>query len=149
MTWGSFTVKTLGLLVLLWVLLFYGYGNYVLADNIVPVEGIEIEEWLSAYNITGLTSGIVAFACSALWFYFGDNYTGGSGIRIKYYGLMIVDFIIAVVLAVVLLPRAIDGSGMSSTLVVLNALLVFYLSSIIASAGPVKYIPALAEVFHK
>ena len=149
MTWGSFIVKTLGLVVLLWAVLFYGYGNFVLADNVVPVEGIEIDEWLTAYNITGLASGIIAFLCSAIWFYFGDNYTGESGIKIKYYGLMILNFILSVVLVVILLPKTIDGSGLSSFFVVVNALLIYYLSSIVASAGPVKYIPALSEAFHK
>lgn len=149
MTWGSFIVKTLGLVVLLWTVLFYGYGSFVLVDNVVPIEGIEIEEWVSAYNITGLASGIVAFLCSAIWFYLGDNYTGESGIKIKYYGLMILNFVMAVVLVVVLLPKTIDGSGFSSFFVVVNALLVYYLSSIVASAGPVKYIPALSEAFHK
>ena len=62
---------------------------------------------------------------------------------------MILNFILSVVLVVILLPKTIDGSGLSSFFVVVNALSVYYLSSIVASAGPVKYIPALSEAFHK
>ena len=62
---------------------------------------------------------------------------------------MILNFIMSVLLVVILLPKTIDGSGLSSFFVVVNALLVYYLSSIVASAGPVKYIPVLSEAFHK
>ena len=149
MTWGSFFVKTVGMLVVLYLVLFYGYADFVLVDNIVPMEGIEIDEWLEGYKIAGATSAIVALICSALWFWIGDGYTGSGGIVIKFYGLMLVSLLLGIVVNVFMVPESIDGSGLASTFVVLYPVFVYYLAGLFAYAAPVKYIPAGSESIHK
>ncbi len=145
---AGFVVKTLGLVVLLWLCAFYGYGNFILADSVVPVEGMEVEEWVYEYLVTGGISGILGFLCSAIWYYIGDNYAGESGIGIKYWFFFITSFVAGVVIAFLKMPPSIDGSGLSFIMVVLISTLTYYLSSLIASAEAVKYIPPLGEMLH-
>lgn len=149
MTWGSFIVKTLGLLVALWLFLIFGYGNFVLMDTVVPVEGMEVDEWISAYRLCGGLSALAGFMCSALWFWIGDSFAGEGGISIKYYGLWILAAVLGVVCNFVFLPAAVDGAGLASVFIILLPILLYYIASIIAYASPVKYIPFLAEVLHK
>lgn len=149
MTWGSFFIKTVGLLVVLCLVFFYGYGNFFLADNVVPYEGMEVGEWLYMYNISGGLSGLAGLVCAAFWFWIGDAYSGESGVGVKYYGLMILSLILGLVIAFLVLPTALEGSGFASVFVVITAPLLYYLASVFAYASPVKYIPAGAEIFHK
>lgn len=149
MTWGSFFVKTLFMLVVLYLVLFYGYADFVLVDSVVPIEGMEIEEWITGYKASGVASAVVALICSALWFWIGDGYTGGSGIGIKFYGLMFVSFLLGIVVNVFMVPESIDGSGLAAAFVVLYPVFVYYLAGLFAYAAPVKYIPAGSESIHR
>lgn len=149
MTWSSFIVKTLGMLILLWLVLIFGYGNFSLVDTIVPVEGVEVDEWISSYRMCGGVSGILGFVCSAIWFAIGNSYAGEGGIGVKYYGLWIVAAILGVICNFVLLPGAVEGSGLASVFVILLPILLYYLASIFAYAPAVKYIPLLADSLHK
>lgn len=49
MSWG----KTIGISIivslLLWLALGYLYGEFMLADTVVPEKGVTIDEWLSCY----------------------------------------------------------------------------------------------------
>lgn len=146
---GRFLVITIGLLLLLWGILVYGYSAFVLADSIVPVEGMEIEEWLSGYRLAGGASGVLGFACASIWYYLGDNYLGGSGIEIKYFALLIASLLAGALTAFFVLPPSIDGSGLSFAIVMLLPPLLYYLASLCASAEPVKFIPPLGSVMHK
>lgn len=149
MTWGSFIVKTVGLLVFLWLFLIFGYGNFFLMDTVVPVEGVEVDEWINAYRMSGGISALAGFICSAIWFAIGNSYAGEGGISIKYYGLWILAAVLGVVCNFVILPNAVEGAGLSSVFVILLPVLLYYLASIFAYAPAVKYIPLLAESLHK
>lgn len=149
MTWSGFAVKTLGLLVFFWLLMIFGYGNFFLMDTVVPVEGIEVDEWINGYRTCGGVSGLLGFICAAIWFAIGNGYAGEGGISIKYYGLWILAAVLGVGCNFVLLPGAVEGSGLASLFVILLPILVYYLSSIIAYAPAVKYIPLLADAIHK
>ena len=76
MSWGKFLVGALVLFIVFWLLLFFGYGNLVLADSVVPVEGMEVDEWLAGFRMCGGISGILGFICAAIWFYIGDGFAG-------------------------------------------------------------------------
>ena len=80
MNWGKFLVGALVLFIVFWLLLFFGYGNLVLADSVVPVEGMEVDEWLAGFRMCGGISGILGFICAAIWFYIGDGFAGEGGI---------------------------------------------------------------------
>lgn len=149
MTWGSFIVKTVGFLVFLWLFLVFGYGNFFLMDTVVPVEGVELDEWMNAYRMCGGVSGLAGFICSAIWFSIGNSYAGEGGIGIKYYGLWILAAVLGVVCNFILLPGAVEGAGLASVFIILLPVLLYYLASIFAYAPAVKYIPLLAESLHK
>ena len=145
---AGFAVKTAAIVIVLWLAAFFGYGDFVLKDSIVPVEGMEVEEWIDAYRITGGISGIVGFILSAIWFYIGDNYAGESGISVKYYALFVISILTGGALAIFKMPPSIEGSGFAFVMVAGISLLTYYLSSLLASAEPVKYIPPLGEILH-
>lgn len=149
MTWGSFIVKTLGMLILLWLLLFFAYGNMVLVDSIVPAEGIDVDEWISSYKICGGISGISGFICAAIWFFVGNGYAGESGIGIKFYGLLILSVVLGVICNFIFLPSSVDGSGLAGIFVVIFPPVLYYLAGLLAYAPAVKYIPAGADILHK
>ena len=46
MKWITFFVKAVVTFFVLWLLAIYLYGNFYLADNIVPEADVEIDEWL-------------------------------------------------------------------------------------------------------
>lgn len=144
----GFAVKTAGIAIVLWLAAFIGYGDFILKDSIVPVEGMEVEEWIDAYRITGGISGIVGFVLSAIWFYIGDNYAGEDGISLKYYILLIVSLIAGAMLALFKMPPSIEGSGLAFFTVMVISVLTYYLSSLFAYAEQVKYIPPLSETLH-
>ncbi len=145
---AGFVVKTAVIGLLLWLAAFFGYAELSLKDTVVPVEGMEVEEWIDAYRITGGISGFLGFVVSAIWFNLGSNYAGESGISIKYYGLWLISFIAGVAVAIVKMPPSIEGAGYAFVMVVLISVLLFYLSSLFVSADPVKFIPPLGEKFH-
>ena len=145
---AGFAVKTAGIMILLWLAAFFGYGDFILKDSIVPVEGMEVEEWIDSYRITGGISGIVGFILSAIWFNIGDNYAGESGINVKYYALFVLSIVIGAALAIFKMPPSIEGSGLAFVMVTGISFLTYYLSSLFAYAEPVKYIPPLGEVLH-
>ncbi len=149
MTWGSFSVKTLGLFVIFWLLLFFFYGNFFLMDTIVPAEGMEVDEWIDGFRKCGGASGALGFICSAIWFYVGDNYAGDSNINVKYYLFFILSFVLGIIVNFVMLPASVEGSGLASIFVVIFPVILYYLASLFAYAAPVKYIPFLAEALHK
>lgn len=149
MSWGKFLVGALVLFIVFWLLLFFGYGNLVLADSVVPVEGMEVDEWLAGFRMCGGISGILGFICAAIWFYIGDGFAGESGISVKYYGWLIVSFFFGVATNFLFLPASQEGSGCASLFVIIFPMLLYYLSSLIVSAPQVKYIPPLGEVIHK
>ena len=145
---AGFAVKTAGIVIILWLAAFFGYGDFILKDSIVPIEGMEVEEWIDAYRITGGISGIVGFILSAIWFYIGDNYAGESGISVKYYALLVISLLMGVALAIFKMPPSIEGSGLAFVMITGISILTYYLSSLLASAEPVKYIPPLGEILH-
>lgn len=149
MTWGSFIVKTLGMLILLWLLLFFAYGNMVLVDSIVPVEGIDVDEWINSYKICGGISGLSGFICAAIWFFVGSGYAGESGIGIKFYSVLILSVFLGLICNFIFLPASVDGSGLSSIFVVVFPPVLYYLAGLFAYAPAVKYIPAGADILHK
>ncbi|MDO4921879.1 MAG: hypothetical protein Q4E64_08675 [Phascolarctobacterium sp.] len=149
MTWGSFIVKTLGMLILLWLVLFFAYGNMFLVDTIVPVEGIDVDEWISSYKICGGISGLSGFICAAIWFFIGNGYAGEGGISIKFYALLILSIVLGLLCNFIFLPGAVDGSGLASVFVVVFPPVLYYLAGLFAYAPAVKYIPAGADTLHK
>ena len=53
MKWVAFLVKAVVIFFVLWLVFIYGYGDFWLADTIVPDADIEIDEWLHSYYLAG------------------------------------------------------------------------------------------------
>lgn len=146
---AKFVVVTLGIIILLFLVLIFGYGSFLLSDTIVPAQGMLVDEWLKGYNLAGVASCIVAFVCAAAWYFCGCHYTGGSGIDVTYWGILIASFILGAAVALFIIPSAQEGRGLSFVFVTILPVIAYYLSSLFASAAAVKYIPPLSEIVHR
>ena len=89
MSWG----KTIGISIivslLLWLVLGYLYGEFMLADTVVPEKGVTIDEWLSYYYKAAVASAVIAILANIAWYAIGVNFSGGSGISMKYSSLQL------------------------------------------------------------
>ena len=149
MTWGKFFVRTFIICLVLWLAAIYAYGNFVLADSIVPEQGTPIEDWLSSFYTAGGVSAVLGLLTSAIWFFLGKSYSGGAGIGVKFFLGWILAAALGAACAILLLAPAVDGKGAAFILIVLVAPLGYYLSSLFSCANAVKFIPPLANVIHK
>lgn len=144
-----FGVKAIVITVILWLLVVYLYGDFVLVDSVVPEKGIEISEWMDSYYFAGALSAIAGLICTIVWYVFGINYAGGAGIVAKYRILLIVSVVVGLIIAFVVILPAVDGSGLSLLLAWIVSPLVFYVNSLLNSAEAVKFIPPLGIMIHK
>lgn len=148
MNWGKFIAISLGLLIVLCGIFFWGYGTMVLYDNVVPLNNYPKDKWVYDYAFSGIVSAVGAFVCSAIWFAIGESYDGKSSVTAKYWILMAVSLIIAFGSLSFLTPAAATGTGISTSLVLAVAPIHYYLSSLLAPSESVKYIPPLGSVIH-
>ena len=141
MSWG----KTIGISIivslLLWLVLGYLYGEFMLADTVVPEKGVTIDEWLSYYYKAAVASAVIAILANIAWYAIGVNFSGGSGISMKYYLVLGASLVFGVIATFALMEPAVDGNGISTFLSIFLAPIGFYLDSVFASADAVKFIP--------
>jgi len=149
MKWGSFLVKAIVILIVMWAIAIYVYGDFVLADSVVPERGVGIDEWLDSYYKAGAISAFWGLVCSCIWFYFGTHYSGGAGISIKFWVPWIVSLVLGIATAFFVIEKAVDGSGASFIFAALMAPVGYYLIALFDSAEAVKYIPPLGMMIHK
>ncbi|MGO5131219.1 hypothetical protein [Mitsuokella jalaludinii] len=141
MTWG----KTLGISfivsLVLWLIFGYVYGDFVLADSVVPEKGVTIDDWLSAYYLAAGISAFFAWVFNIAWYIMGVNFAGGSGISTRYYVLWGLTLILGLGAAFGFMEPAVEGNGVSTFFAIFLAPMAFYLDSVFASADAVKFIP--------
>lgn len=141
MSWG----KTIGISIivslLLWLAFGYLYGEFMLADTVVPEKGVTIDEWLSCYYEAAGASAGIAILANIAWYAIGVNFSGGSGISMKYYLVLGAALVSGVIATFALMEPAVDGNGISTFLSIFLAPIGFYLDSVFASADAVKFIP--------
>jgi hypothetical protein len=148
MKWLAFLVKAIVIFLVLWLLVIYAYGDFLLADSIVPEVDEEIEEWLNSYYFAGVIAAFIGLICSSIWFYFGINFAGGMGISMKHTILWLISVIGSFIVAFIVIDPSQEGSGLSLLFVGLLAPVGYYLNSLFNSAEAVKYIPPLGEHLH-
>lgn len=148
MKWMLFLVKAVVIFFVLWLVFIYGYGDFFLSDTIVPEADVEIDEWLHDYYIAGGIAAVVGLICSAVWFYFGVNFSGGISAGAKHTILWIIAFIASFVVAFICIDTSQEGSGLSFFFVGFLAPVGYYLNSLFNSAEAVKFIPPLGEHIH-
>lgn len=137
--------KTLGISfiisLVLWLILGYVYGDFVLADSVVPEKGVTIDDWLSAYYLAVGAGAGIAFVANFFWYLAGVNFSGGSGISMKYYLILGLSLVFCVIATFFFMEPAVEGNGISTFLSIFLAPIGFYLDSVFASADAVKFIP--------
>ncbi|WP_306537649.1 hypothetical protein [Megasphaera sp.] len=148
MKWVVFFVKAILIFFLLWMLAIYLYGDFYLADNVVPEADMEIEEWLHSYYLAGGIAAIVGLVCSAIWYYFGINFSGGMSVSVKHTILWLLAFFGSFIVAFLVIAPAQEGSGLSFFFVGFLAPVGYYLNSLFNSAEAVKFIPPLGNHLH-
>lgn len=148
MKWITFFVKSVVIFFVLWLLAIYLYGDFYLADNIVPEADVEIDEWLHSYYLAGGIAALAGLIFSTMWFYCGINYSGGSGIGITHTILWILSAIVSFLVAFFVIDAAQEGTGLSFFFVGFLAPVGYYLNSLFNSAEAVKFIPPLGERLH-
>ena len=146
--WVSFFATAIVIFLVLWLLAIYVYGDFYLADNVVPEAGTEIDEWLHSYYLAGGIAALIGLICSTLWFYFGINFSGGIGIGAKHTILWLISIIGSFVVAFLVIDASQEGSGLSFFFVGLLAPVGYYPNSLFNSAEAVKFIPPLGEHLH-
>ena len=144
MSWG----KHLGITIffaLIMVALFFVHAEFFLIDTIVP--GIIIEDWISNYEAAGIAASMLGVVTSAIWFFIGINHNGSSSIATKYLLLLVLSLILGGS-TIFMLDAAIDGAGCAKLFLPLGTTLIYYLSSLFASADAVRNVPPLSDVIH-
>lgn len=141
-------IRSLAVYVLLWAILIYVYGSFILVDDIVPDTGIDIDEWMQSFYLAGGVSALIGFICTIIWHIFGSNFSGDTGITGKFYALWIVSVIGSFIAEFVIVDPSQEGAGLAFFFVVLLAPLGFYLNALFNSAEAVKFIPPLGEKLH-
>lgn len=141
-------IRSLVVYAILWALLIYVYGSFVLVDDIVPDTGIDIDEWMQSFYIAGGISVIVGMVCTGIWYYLGNSFAGEAGISGKFYLLWVLSLIGSFITEVVVVDPSQEGATLAFVCVVILAPLGFYLNSLWNSAEAVKYIPPLSEKVH-
>lgn len=148
MNWGKFIAISLGIFIILCAALFWGYGTLVLYDNVIPLNNYPKDKWVFDYAFSGVVAAAGGFLCSVGWFAIGESFDGKSSVAPKYWILMFVSLLLSFGSLSFLTPAAAEGTGLSTSFVVLVAPLGYYLSSLFASSDAVKYIPPLGSVIH-
>lgn len=144
---GSFAGKVFGLAVV-FVIIMYALGIFYLEDTIVPEKGVEISEWMDEFYICGWISIIIGSIFGGIWYWKGIKFDGTGNLTPWFWGLWIVSFIIAIVIAIAGLLAYVDGGLLAYIFVILASPIIYYVNTLINSAAAVKYIPFLAKKIH-
>lgn len=148
MEWGKFIFKSVLIYSLLGCIIYF-MGDLLIRDMIVPEKGISIDDWLDAYNYTLVIVILLSFSLSALWFFIGSSYSGNIGISLKHNFLWLFSVIIGILLPIFMFEPSQEGALLGNIGIIIIPLVGFYLSSILAYAEQVKYIPPFAMKIHR
>lgn len=87
MKWRYFLIKAFVVYFLLWWVLIYAYG-WFLINQVVPANGIGVDEWLQSYYQVGVANVVIGLIISFIWFWL-DRRSLGKLSSLKYYGLLL------------------------------------------------------------
>lgn len=129
----------------LWGLLIYGYGNFILIDDIVPDASISIEEWMETFYKAGGLSVLAAFACNIGWYCVGASYCGEGAIRFKYLMFLFVASLSSLASAIFIIEKLQTTELLPYFLVFIIGPVGYYVVTLICSPSTVRYIPPFSE----
>lgn len=129
---------------LLAVALFFG-AHAVVFEAVPPPEGEGRDSFLAAFDQAFLTIMVAAAAAALTWFVLaksaGVDRPSGAGRRTAWAVVALCLAAVAAALATVMFGRPLDGSWLAYVLLVLPALLAFYVPTALFSPASFKYSP--------
>ena len=84
-------VAILGALLVVWAILFAGWGNL---HEIVPLGEMTQDEYVLQYMVVGAFVCVAGAVAAAMWFSACRNYAGRGSLKPKYRGLMVIPLIV-------------------------------------------------------
>lgn len=124
-------------------------AQYLLPQNIIPVAGVRLDQWMGSFRSWGGVGILMSWVASILWYVVAqwvfrvNNFsdTGKRGV----WGLFSLIPLAAVVAAFIFTREAQAGMMFAYVLYFANALLCYYLSTVYFSPASHKYVPPLAS----
>ena len=140
MTMGKSLGISFGILLAVFLVFFFGYGQFVM-----DVGGdIEVDVYKQFFMAMGGVSVAGGWLANLLWFIAGENYDGVANIHFKYWMFFLLSLVVSIGSMIMLFIQGAEGAAVGYALAVFAGPLVYYLSSLFGSADSVKYIPPLA-----
>lgn len=120
---------------------------------LIPQAGMTIEQWLEAFRRMGVIGIGVSWLAALSWYvsaqwFFKVNSFKEAGKRVVW-ALHFLFPVIAIVITILLIPKAQEGSYLSYFILFINGILSYYLSTLLFSPSSFKYAPPLARVFRR
>jgi hypothetical protein len=132
-------VAIIGTLVVVWLILFAGWGNL---HEIVPPGAMTQDEYMLQYMVVGAIVCVSGAVAASMWFSAARNYNGRGSLKPKYRGLMVLPLIVgAAGVGYLMFLRAGDAT-VNYVLTLLAGLLVYIIAACLATpAAGRKYPP--------
>jgi hypothetical protein len=120
---------------------------------VVPMAGMTINQWIDKFRHMALIGIGVAWLAALSWYvsaqwFFKVNSFKEAGKRVVW-ALHFLFPVIAIVITILLIPKAQEGSYLSYFILFINGILSYYLSTLLFSPSSFKYAPPLARVFRR
>ena len=122
-------------------------------NMVIPMAGMNTEQWVSAFRKLAVIGIGVAWISAILWYVTAQwsikvNKFSEAGKR-AIWSLFFLFPVLTIVVIILLLPQAQEGSYISYFLQFLNGILSYYLGTLLFSPSSFKYTPPLAKVFRR
>ncbi len=124
--------------------------QYILPQAIIPLAGVRFDQWLNSFRYWAGIGVATAVSASILWYILGQwilrvNNLSDSGKRGTWF-LFVFLPIAANAAAIIFTRQAQVGMWAAYTLHAVNALLCYYISTLLFSPPSYKYAPPLASL---
>jgi hypothetical protein len=122
-------------------------------NSVLPLAGVTINQWIEKFRHLALIGIGIAWASALFWYVSGqwmikvNNYKEGS--KRVIWALFFLFPVLTIVVTILLLPQAQEGSFISYFLLGLNGVLSYYLGTVGFSPSSFKYTPPLAKILRR
>lgn len=133
-------VAIIGALVVVWAILFAGWGNL---HEIVPLGEMTQDEYMLQYMVVGVIVCLAGAVADVMWFSAAGNYNGRGNLSTKYRSLMVIPLLVGAAGAGYLLYLGAGDAGLNYVLTLLGGLLVYIVAAVFGTPDAGKKIPPL------
>ena len=132
-------VAIIGTLIVVWLILFAGWGNL---HEIVPLGEMTQDEYMLQYMVVGALVCVAGAVADAMWFNAARNYNGRGSLKPKYRGLMVIPLIVGAAGVGYLMFLRAGDAAVNYVLTLLAGLLVYIIAACLGTpAAGRKYPP--------